>query len=280
MERKKRRIFARVVTKLSLPIFWIFLTLLMQFVDAGTVGWFYALEEDRAGFEKVAGPPVRTISLVGGTVAHEYRVGSHKVVAARMGSGCVDTAVTVARVLALNPVGRVITTGPAGGIGGGVKIGEWVEVSAVVGWQQGRAGDGGRIFPKDGAERAVDGWEEKEKSATGDRRQGRRHVRLVSGEVFVASSEKRGELAREFKAELVEMNALGLLAAVEGMKAEVMVLRVVSDLADEQASEDFATFLKGYGGEGGTMVAELVKALPVGKDEPGAHGELKKLLED
>jgi adenosylhomocysteine nucleosidase len=258
----------------------VLITLLLQHVNAGTVGWFYALDEDRAGFEKVAGPPVRTMSLAGGTVAHEYRVGPHKVVAARMGSGCVETAVTVARVLALNPAGRVITTGPAGGIGGGVKIGEWVEVSAVVGWQQGRAGDGGRIFPKDGAVKMVKGWEGMGEENAGTTPEDRRRVRLVSGEVFVASAEKRGELAREFEAELVEMNALGLLAAVEGMKAEVMVLRVVSDLADERASEDFAAFLKGYGGEGGTMVAELVKALPVGKDEPGAHGELKRLLED
>ncbi len=254
--------------------------MLVQFVSAGTVGWFYALEEDRAGFEKVAGPPVRTMALVGGTVVHEYRVGPHTVAAARMGSGCVETAVTVARVLALNPAGRVITTGPAGGIGGGVKIGEWVEVSAVVGWQQGRAGEGGRIFPKEGAEKRVKGWGGMSEENDGTAPEGRRHVRLVSGEVFVASAEKRGELAGEFDAELVEMNALGLLAAVEGMKAEVMVLRVVSDLADERASEDFAAFLRDYGGEGGAMVAELVKALPVGGDEPGAHGELKKLLED
>lgn len=276
----KRKYSDKAVTRLAHIILGGLLTLLVQFVDAGTVGWFYALEEDRAGFEKVAGPPVRTMSLVGGTVAHEYRVGPHKVVAARMGSGCVDTAVTVARVLALNPAGRVITTGPAGGIGGGLKIGEWVEVSAVVGWQQGRAGDGGRIYLKEGAEKIVNGWGGMSEEMDGTAPEGRRHVRLVSGEVFVASSEKRGELAREFEAELVEMNALGLLAAVEGMKAKVMVLRVVSDLADERASEDFAAFLKGYGGEGGMMVAELVKALPVGRDEPGAHGELKKLLED
>ena len=71
----KRKYSGTVVTKLSLLILGGLLTLLVQFVDAVTVGWFYALEEDRAGFEKVAGPPVRTMSLVGGTVAHEYRVG-------------------------------------------------------------------------------------------------------------------------------------------------------------------------------------------------------------
>ena len=92
-EKKKRKYFSGAVTKLSLSILGGLLILLGHFVDAGTVGWFYALEEDRAGFEKVAGPPVRTISLVGGTVAHEYRAGPHTVVAARMGSGCVGEGV-------------------------------------------------------------------------------------------------------------------------------------------------------------------------------------------
>jgi nucleoside phosphorylase len=250
-------------------------------VRAGRVAWFYALEEDRAAFEKEAGPPQRTSNLVGGTTVREYRVGPHKVVAAKMGSGCVTTAVTVARVLALSPVDRVVSTGPAGGIGDGVKVGEWFEVGEVVAWQQGRAGEGGRIFLKEEARMVVEGWGEAggengdKQSVTGDRRRV-----LVSGEVFVASGEKRRELAREFEAELVEMNAFGLLAALESMPVKVMILRVVSDLADERASEDFSGFLKEYDGAGGKMVAELVRDLPVGKDEPAAHEALRELLEE
>lgn len=82
-----------------------------------------------------------------------------------------------------------------------------------------------------------------------------------------------------FKAELVEMNAFGLLAAVEGMNKPVLMLRVASDMADDRASEDFSDFLKTYDGAGGEMVAELVKALPVGNDEPAAHDALRDLLE-
>jgi nucleoside phosphorylase len=103
-------------------------------------------------------------------------------------------------------------------------------------------------------------------------------TKLVSGEVFVACGEKRGELARGFGAELVEMNAFGLLEAAEGTPAKVLILRVVSDKADEKASEDFSAFLKAYDGAGGKMVAELVKALPVGKDEPAAHDALRELI--
>jgi adenosylhomocysteine nucleosidase len=252
-----------------------FLCLCAEFVSAGNIGFFYALDEDRAAFEVISGNPVRTMNLAGGTVAFEYRLGAHRVIAAKMGSGCVTTAVTVARVSALNPLDRIISTGPAGAIGEKAENGTWYRIGECSAWQQGRAGEGGRVFSSDNALRTVT-WNPEEwpdgawqKAPT---------LKLISGEVFVASNEKRGELAREFKAELVEMNAFGLLAATEGTPAKVLILRVVSDRADDQASEDFSAFLKSYDGAGGRMVAELVKVMAVGKDEPAAHEALKELI--
>lgn len=244
-------------------------------VDASTLAWFYALDADKAGFESIVGRPSRSVTLSGGTVMNEYRVGPHRMLAARMGSGCVATAVTVSRVMALNPLDRVISTGPAGGIGEGVKRGDWFKVKRVAAWQQGRAGEDGRIIPSEQAETTIDEapdeWPSGKWSALNK-------VKLVSGEAFIASAVKRGELAGEFKAQIVEMNAFGLLSALQGTKVKVLILRVVSDYANEQASEDFSEFLKTYQGEGGRMVAELVKNLPVGRDEPAAHDALRKLL--
>lgn len=134
------------------------------FAYPGTIGFFFALDEDKSAFEAAVGNPIRTINLVGGTVAFEYRVGAHRVVAAKMGSGCVSTAVTVARVLALNPVDRIICTGPAGAIGDQAGIGTWYRIGEVAAWQQGRAGEGGRVFPSESALRKVswkpDDWPE------------------------------------------------------------------------------------------------------------------------
>ncbi len=265
------------ITKISYAIISLFLYLLSNFAYAGTIGWFYALDGDKAAFEEKVGTPSRTVTLAGGTVVNEYRVGPHKVLAAKMGAGCVATAVTVARVLALNPLDRVISTGPAGGIGENLKRGDWLNVGSVVAWQQGRAGEDGRIFPAEHSEIQVD--KQPTEWPDGVWRT-MPNVKLVSGEAFIASAEKRGELAGEFKAQIVEMNAFGLLTALQGTKVKVLILRVVSDFANEQASEDFSDFLKTYRGEGGKMVAELVKTLPVGKDEPAAHDALRKLLEE
>lgn len=265
------------VTKMFRVIVSFMLCILSNTAYAGTIGWFYALDGDKAAFEEKVGTPSRTVTLSGGTVVNEYRIGPHKVVAAKMGAGCVATAVTVARVLALNPLDCVISTGPAGGIGENLKRGEWFNVSEVVAWQQGRAGEGGRIFPAEHSEIQVDRqpaeWPEGVWRTMAN-------VKLVSGEAFIASAEKRGELAREFKAQIVEMNAFGLLIALQGTKVKLLILRVVSDFANEQASEDFSDFLKAYRGDGGKMVAELVRNLPVGKDEPAAHDALRKLLEE
>ncbi len=74
------------------------------------------------------------------------------------------------------------------------------------------------------------------------------------------------------------MNAYGLLAGLQGRKVKVLILRVISDLADEQASENFAEFLKSYDGKGGKMVAALVGKLPAEANEPTAHEALRELL--
>lgn len=250
--------------------------LLAPALGAGTVGWFFALDEDQTAFEREVGPPLRVLRLAGGTVASEYSVGPHRVVAAKMGSGCVTTAVTVARVLALRPVDRVVSTGPAGWLGPDSRVGEWFRIEETVAWQQGRAAEDGRLLPAAGAERRVpfvaaewpDGaWLEMPVA------------RLASGEVFVASAAARGELANSRSVGLVEMNAFGLLAALDGTPVRALLLRVASDRADESAGEDFAAFLAAYDGEGGRLVAALLRALPVGEDEPLAHPGLRELLE-
>ena len=249
-------------------------TLLFSVISqAGTVAWFYALDADKAAFEAIAGTPLRS-TRTGSRVVHEYRVGPHRVVAARMGSGCVNTAVTVASVLALHPADRVISTGPAGAIGGGVETGQWVRVENVVAWQKGRM-EGDRVLTGDPMEAPL----QAESWPAGPWQQ-MKTVRLASGEAFIASADARERVQSATGAPLVEMNAFGLLAALDGRNIECLILRVVSDRADEQAAEDFSAFVKRYDGAGGKMVAELVKALPVGKDEPSAHEALRELLEE
>lgn len=236
---------------------------------AANVGWFYALDADKIAFERAAGPPVRVISLSGGTQIAEYQVANHKLYACRMGSGCVATAVSVSRVAAFRPLDRVISTGPAGAIGENAKQGEWFKIKRVTPWQ--KSSNQEWVLVPDGSEMTdwPDGpWLRLPKA------------NLVSGEAFVASAEQRGELWRKHSADIVEMNSFGLMGALDGMRCKVLILRVVSDRADESAADDFNKFTKGYDGEGGRMVAEIVKSLPLDQNDPAAHESLRNLLDD
>lgn len=243
---------------------------------AGTVAWFYALDTDKTEFEKVVGKSQRTVSS-GSCIIHEYRVGPHRVVASRMGSGCVNTTATVATVLALNAVDRVISTGPAGGLTTAAAPGTWFRVQEVMAWQSGKAGEDGRIFPSN---RALSTLTYHPAEWADGKWQQAMPCKLVSGEAFIASSEMRARLATQYSATAVEMNAYGLLAGVEGRNVKMLVLRIVSDHADEKASEDFAAFLRSYDGMGGKMVAEIIQKLPAEQNEPAAHDALRELLKE
>lgn len=257
------------------PLLWNCLVLSVIFfgrANAGTVAWFYALDQDKAKFEEVVGKPLRSFKS-GTCTMHEYQVGPHRIVASKMGSGCVTTATVVATVMALNSASRVISTGPAGMIRDGMERGAWLRISQVSAWQKGKAEGGGRIdsgegeaVPYDEADWPSGVWKSFNSAP------------LTSGEAFVASDEVRAALCSTTKASLVEMNAFGLLKALEGRNIKLLILRVASDRADGRASEDFNDFVKHYDGQGGQMVADLVKALPIGQDEPSAHEALKELL--
>jgi nucleoside phosphorylase len=236
---------------------------------AVNVGWFYALDADKAAFEKVVGSPVRVVSLSGGTQLAEYQVANHKVYACRMGSGCVATAVSVSRVAAYRSLDRVISTGPAGAIGETAKPGQWSRIKRVIAWQKSSSQEW--VIVPAGTDQAD--WPE-------GRWLGFPKADLVSGEKFVASAEQRGELSRTHSADMVEMNSFGLMGALEGMRCKVLILRVASDRADESAADDFNGFTKSYDGEGGRIVAEIVKSLPLEKNDPAAHESLKNLLDD
>jgi len=75
------------------------------------------------------------------------------------------------------------------------------------------------------------------------------------------------------------MNAAGLVSALEGRVTRWLVLRVVSDHADESATTEFAGFVKTYDGRGGTLVQQIVRNLPNDPGQPESHDALRRLLD-
>ena len=89
--------------------------------------------------------------------------------------------------------------------------------------------------------------------------------RLVSGESFIASTGKRKWLRETFKADAVDMVSVGIARVCEANGVPYVIIRVLSDNADESASAAFASFIQNYK-EPVTVpvVIKLIEQVPLG----------------
>ena len=70
--------------------------------------------------------------------------------------------------------------------------------------------------------------------------------RLVSGDSFIASTAKRKWLHDTFHADAVDMVSVGIARVCEANGTPYVIIRVLSDNADESASAAFAGFIQNY----------------------------------
>ena len=85
--------------------------------------------------------------------------------------------------------------------------------------------------------------------------------RVVSGDQFVASSEVKDELIREFAGSCTEMEGAAIAQAAYLNYVPFVVLRAISDKADNSATMDYPTFEKAAARHCANLVKEMVKAL-------------------
>ena len=85
--------------------------------------------------------------------------------------------------------------------------------------------------------------------------------RVASGDQFVASSEVKDELIREFAGSCTEMEGAAIAQAAYLNHVPFVVLRAISDKADNSATMDYPTFEKAAARHCANLVKEMVKAL-------------------
>jgi nucleoside phosphorylase len=238
--------------------------------QADTVAVLLALEADMKTLSAqatVLGEP----SLVGTRKIQRLQLGPHRVHAAVMGSGCVETAVTAEALLARYRCDWVFSIGPAGGLTDEAAVGKWFVVSeCVVAGKTGGTGSAGTPFklalaPAQWNLPAV--------------MQSLTPLRLVAGETFIQSNSAREGPAASSQAQLVDMNTHGLAVACLSHQVPLHVWRLVSDRADDQASAAFQEFTKSYQGEGGTALAEVIRQLPASPKAAGSYQGIRELIE-
>ena len=187
------------------------------------------------------------------------------VVLALSGIGKVNAALSTALVLQHRP-DFVINTGSAGGLGSGLKVGDVVigtqtahhdvDVTAF-GYAIGHVPQMPARFESDPALCAA-----AEKAAAAFEHAAVHRGLIVSGDQFVHSSESVAEVRRHFPdAQAVEMEAAAIAQSCHRFGVPFVVVRAISDLADEQADTSFETFLKTASVHSAKMVLQLIEAL-------------------
>ena len=187
----------------------------------------------------------RREETVGGITVWRGRLHSSPVALAQSGVGKVNAALATAALASLG-VEAIIFTGLAGGIAPGIAVGDVVVASDLVqhdvdvtalGFAPGVLLGEPLSWPTDPRwrQRAI-----RAAASTG----ARVHVgRIASGDQFIASSGRVAELRSSFGALAAEMEGAATAMAATKLGVPFVVVRIISDSADDEAYLDFPAFL-------------------------------------
>jgi adenosylhomocysteine nucleosidase len=91
---------------------------------------------------------------------------------------------------------------------------------------------------------------------------------VVSGDVFVASSEKSQELRKSLGADAVEMEGAAVAQICYQQGIPCLVIRCLSDSADANAAADFDVFVKQAARNAATITTAIVEDLAIAAKKP------------
>ncbi|MCR5161075.1 MAG: 5'-methylthioadenosine/adenosylhomocysteine nucleosidase [Lachnospiraceae bacterium] len=190
------------------------------------------------------------------------------VVVVRSGIGKVNAAVCTQILADRFGVGAVINTGVAGSLDARIDIGDFVistdavhhDMDATVfGYAPGEVPQLGQVsFEADKA--LADAAEAACRKVIPDQNVWR--GRVVSGDQFIVSREKKDEIVKTFGGLCTEMEGASIAHAAWLNSLPFLIVRAISDKADESAEMDYPTFEKKAAGSSVEMLCEMLKSMP------------------
>ena len=198
--------------------------------------------------------------------AYEGELAGKRMVLVLSGIGKVNAAVSTSWVIHQFAPDCVINTGSAGGLGKGLKVGDVVIGETVAhhdvdvtafGYVWGQVPQLPAAFASD--ENLI---RQAEKAAQVFEGAAVTQGLIVSGDRFVHSSEGVAEIRSHFpEVKAVEMEAAAIAQTCYQLEVPFVIIRAVSDSADEKADISFEEFLKTAAVSSAKMVTEIVKSL-------------------
>ena len=198
--------------------------------------------------------------------AYEGTLNGKRMVLVLSGIGKVNAAIATAWVIHQFQPDCVINTGSAGGLGKGLKVGE-VGIGERVAHHDVDVTAFGYVWGQVPQQPAVFESDEQLMAVTKDAAQAFEHAQvsrglIVSGDQFVHSSERVAEIRGHFNdVQAVEMEAAAIAQTCHQLDTPFVVIRAVSDSADEKADISFEEFLKTAAVSSAKMVMEIVAKL-------------------
>jgi adenosylhomocysteine nucleosidase len=226
----------------------------------------------------------RRVQTVCGLKFITGRLGDRAVVLAETGIGKVNAAMTTTLLIDHYRPREVVFSGIAGGISDRVRPGDIVIAEKTVQHDLGSLTRGVMkrepvrdpvtgmenplFFPADGSllrqAQAAAGRVRFQELGTsvGPRRPAVITGVVSTGDIFVACSDKKKELLAELKADAVEMEGAAVAQVCYQMNTPCVVIRSISDLADESAAVDLEKFYRAAAANSAALVMEVVRSLP------------------
>ncbi|CAD5900728.1 MULTISPECIES: 5'-methylthioadenosine/adenosylhomocysteine nucleosidase [Carnobacterium] len=195
----------------------------------------------------------------------EGQIGEVEVVLVRCGIGKVNAALTTTLLLAKHDIDLIVNTGSAGGIGAGLHVGDVVIASemayhdvdaTVFGYSIGQV-------PQMPA-RYIANQGTIEKTITAAKKTGLTPVKglIVTSDSFIASQAQTDVILSNFPDALAsEMEGAAIAQVCYQFDVPFVIIRAMSDVADEEAGVSFDEFIIEAGKKSAEMVLELVASL-------------------
>ncbi len=229
---------------------------------------FYALEADINQIRNLGGVEIGSSASVGEVKIRRIRLGNHTLLAARMGSGCVASAISAEALLSRFRCETAYSLGPAGSLRDDLPVGSWHLVTNVIAWQSSAADPRTTLSPPAPPDQA-DGSRFPSSTLT-----------VASGEAFLSTTAAREQLRARTGADAVDMNLSGLSAACANHRVPLVAWKIISDHADEEAPAAFRAFSTTYEGAGGAALARLLLSLPPDPADPLHYPAIGRILDE
>ncbi len=199
-----------------------------------------------------------------GMVFHIGTLHNTELVLVMSGIGKVNAALCTQILITKFQVESIINTGLAGALDKSLEIGDIVVSNELLEHDMDASGFGYELGVIPRMDKSIFLADSKliELAAGVIKEKKRVHVgRILSGDVFVADAKKRIYLNETFGGVCAEMEGAAIAHVCHVNKKPFVIIRTISDNADNSATENFSEFVKDHSHESSRVVIELIKRI-------------------